>query len=87
MTQTEILQEFKRMSIRQQLETLKAALEIVESNFEDSQKSSMTELQTSVVAKSDDSLLALAGSFQAEMTDISEKHDRYLGQNIKDDHG
>ena len=86
MTQIEILREFKQMSIREQLETLRAALEIVESNFEDLQRKNVTELPLVEEGEMDDTLLALAGLFQASARDIGEKHDEYLGQNLKDDH-
>lgn len=33
-----------------------------------------------------DPLLALAGVFEAPMTDISEQHDDYIGTGIKGDH-
>ncbi len=86
MTQMEILHEFKQMSIRQQLETLRVALEIIEANFEESQKSNDTDSPLAEEGTVDDPLLSLAGLFQAPITDISEKHDYYLGENLKDDH-
>jgi hypothetical protein len=33
-----------------------------------------------------DPLLALAGVFEAPVTDIGEQHDDYIGASIKDDH-
>lgn len=82
MTQTEILHEFKQMSIRQQLETLRAALEIVEKNFEASQKEKEEGVEL-VETAAEDSLLAMAGMFEAPMTDISERHDHYIGENVR----
>lgn len=87
MTQIEILQEFKQMPIRQQLATLKAALDIIDANFNESQKNNIMELPLKDGTIDEDPLLSLAGLFHAPMTDISEKHDYYLGQNIQDNHG
>ncbi len=51
MTQTEILYEFKQMPIQQQLETLRAALAIVESRFKYSQAMSDEKLPLAEAAK------------------------------------
>ncbi|MCB0035882.1 MAG: hypothetical protein KDE51_17745, partial [Anaerolineales bacterium] len=79
MTKSEILDEFKQLSIRQQLETLRAALEIVEASFEASQQDQREQSPSEGKA---DSLLALAGILEAPVSDIAEKHDQYIGEDI-----
>lgn len=37
--------------------------------------------------KDDDSLLQLAGIFEADVTDIAERHDDYIGQQLSLHHG
>ena len=46
----------------------------------------LTWLESRVDLANKDPLLALAGVFEAPMTDISEQHDHYLGVNIQEDH-
>lgn len=84
MMTTDILREFRQLSIKQQLEMLKAALEIIESNFEGSQINRLKDLPLAEVDTSPDPLLALAGQFEATISDISDRHDQYIGENLKD---
>lgn len=86
MTQAEILQEFKQLSIRQQLEMLRAALEIIESNYEASTKKAAKNLPVAESGSFDDPLLALAGKFESPLSDIGHHHDQYIGSSLKDDH-
>lgn len=83
MTQEEILQEFEQLSLKQQLETLRAALSIIELRFSTSQQQ-LAALPLAETRATDDPLLALAGSISAPMT-VSENHDLYIGDGIKDD--
>ena len=86
MTQNEILHEFKQMTIRQQLEMLRAALEIIESNFDASQKNRQEDLPVAEVEESSDPLLSLAGKFSTSFSDISGRHDHFIGKSLIDDH-
>jgi len=77
----EILHEFKQLSIQQQIETLKAALEIIEEKFNNTQKQDDS---LSLLKERDESdpLLAYAGKFEANQTDIGSNHDQYIGENL-----
>lgn len=86
MTTTEILSEFKQLTIKQQLETLKAALEIIESNIAETQMDISQDLPLTEVVGGHDPLLALAGQFEASVSDIGSDHDRYIGENLKNPH-
>ena len=86
MTQAEILQEFKQLSIRQQLEMLRAALEIIESNYEASTNQSSKILPLAESGPSEDPLLALVGIIESPLSDVSRNHDQYIGESLKDDH-
>lgn len=43
-------------------------------------------IENRVEPAAEDPLLALAGAFEAPMTDISERHDDYIGANLKGGH-
>lgn len=85
MTHTEILHELGKMPIRDQLYTLRSALEMIESKFDELQKSSYEALPRAEMV-TDDPLLALAGFIESPITDVSERHDEYIGAGLMDDH-
>lgn len=43
-------------------------------------------IENRIDSPDEDSLLALAGVFEAPVTDISKQHDDYIGSSIKDNH-
>jgi len=67
MTQTEILAEFQQMSIQQQLETLRAALEILESKIRHSEEDSSEKLPLAEAA----SLLRADYETDSELTSFT----------------
>ena len=86
MTQKEILQEFSQLSIKQQLELLRTALEIVELNFAQAEQSDVEELSTADLKNGEDPLFAMAGFFESPVKNVSRDHDKYLGENLSDNH-
>lgn len=84
MTQAEILHEFKQMTVRQQLEMLRTALDIIEANLADTRTND--NLPPREVVETPDPLLALAGQFESSVSDISGQHALHLGKSIGDDH-
>jgi len=63
MTQAEILHEFKQMSVHQQLEMLRNALDIIEANLAEPRAND--NLPPTEISETPDPLLALAGQFQS----------------------
>lgn len=84
MAETNILYEFKQLTLEQQLSTLKAAFEILEAKFQalpQPEKGDMPRHEEEL-----DPLLALGGQFSAAVADVGERHDYYLGEALRDDH-
>ncbi len=42
-------------------------------------------IECAVKRFTDDPLLQLAGAFESDKTDVSERHDHYIGQSVRDD--
>ena len=84
MTQKELLQEFKQLSTREQLEMLKSALAVIEAKFTESAITPETAKENNSIES--DPLFALAGTIESSVKDIGERHDHYIGESLQDDH-
>ena len=84
MTQRELLQEFKQLSTREQLEMLRSALAVIEAKFAESTTASKAVIGIDPIES--DPLFALAGTIESSVTDIGERHDHYIGESLQDDY-